>query len=341
MRGYVLKIGHFAIRCSQSQAYSQHSSPLLFWWGDCTGALQEHSFATGSGYAVVLLCTIPVILLHAGIKIRGDITHNLMTFGIPLVLSFISYWVLQLSDRYLLTLLGSLEQTAKYAVVYTLGSAISVVVIGPFTLAWPSAMFAIAKREDAERAFQLFFRWFGMLLLLAAFTLSLIGTFVLNWLFPVAYHASAPIIPIVAVSISFYGIYYVFMIGANIERKTWVAPVLSILAAVVNIACNLALIPAYGAEGAALSTLIAYGVLIAAAYVINQRIYPIAFEIDIFIAALLLGVALYMSSNYLAQTQSVYNAWGIRIFACCLYGVSLVLLGKFWPTRRSYRHIVT
>src|SRR2546421_8189776 len=140
--------------------------------------------AMGSGYACIFICTMPIILLHAGIRIRVDVARNLLAFGLPLILNYVSYWVLQFSDRYLLSLFASLTETARYAVPYTLGSAMAVLVIGPFTLAWPTTMFAIARRKDAVQGFMLVFRWFSMFLLFAAFGLSLVGTFLLDWLFP-------------------------------------------------------------------------------------------------------------------------------------------------------------
>ena len=289
--------------------------------------------ATGCGYAFVMFCTIPIIVFRSGLKIRSDISRSMLTFGLPLVLNFVAYWVLQLSDRYLLSLFGSLEQTAKYAVAYTLGSAISVLVIGPFTLAWPTTMFAVAKREDAVKVFQLIFRCFSMFLLFAAFSLSLVGTVLLDWLYPVTYHSVAFVIPIVATSITFYGVYFVFMIGANIKRKTWLTAVFTTIAALVNITLNLLLIPQYGAMGGAISTLIAYIVLASVAYIVNQRIYPISFEIDRFIVALLLGTALYSGSNVLAQFQGTYGVDSVFLSALVLYSVCLVILVKL-PTRR-------
>ncbi len=285
--------------------------------------------ANGCGYACIVLCTLPIIVLRAGIKIRTDILRNLLSFGLPLVLNFASYWILQLSDRYLLGLFASLAETARYAVAYNLGSAISVVIMGPFALAWPATVFTIAKREDATRVFKLVFRWFGLFLLFSAFCLSLVGVWFLNWLFPVAYHSTAFVIPIVATSIAFYGVYYIFKSGLDIKRKTWIISIYTTSAALVNIALNLFLIPHYGAMGAAISTLIAYTVLATIAYIVNRRIYPISFEIGIFITALLIGIALYMGSDLLAQARSIYLAWGIRIGALSLYGIFLVVLGKF------------
>ena len=300
-------------------------------WG-IAGAI----IANGIGYGCIVICTLPVIIVRVGMKLRVDIAQNLLAFGLPLVLNFASFWVLQLSDRYLLSLFTSLAETATYTVTYTLGSALSVVVITPFTLAWPTMMFTIAKRKDAAQVFKLVFRWFGMLLLFAAFGFSLVATFILDWLFPVAYHSAAPVIPVVAESIIFYGVYFVFMSGANIQRKTWLAAVFTTLAAVVNVVMNLFLIPLYGAMGAAASTLIAYIVLALAAYIVNQRLYPVPFEIGRFTFALLLGVGLYVGSSFLAQPQGTYMAWGIYVAALALYGGCLAVLGKLSISSQSH-----
>src|SRR5262249_9579167 len=91
--------------------------------------------ATGVAYGSVVLGMVPFVFFRASFRIRRDIAANLLAFGLPLVLSVISNWVLQLSDRYLLSVFGSLSQTAYYAVAYALGSLVSVAVIGPFSLA--------------------------------------------------------------------------------------------------------------------------------------------------------------------------------------------------------------
>jgi O-antigen/teichoic acid export membrane protein len=295
--------------------------------------------AIGSGYAFVVVCSLPLILLRSGLQFRFDIARNLLSFGVPLVFNFASYWVLQLSDRYLLSRFGTLAQTASYAVAYSLGTVLSVVVLTPFVMAWPTAMFAIAKRDDAARVFRLVFRWFSIVLLLATFALSLISIGVLDVLFPVAYHSAAPIIPIIALSIMFFGVYNVFSIGVGVRRKTWLTAILMTFAALVNVSLNIVLIPHYGSMGAALSTLIAYAFLALVSYIVNQRIYPIPFEIGMFIIGLLIGIAFYLGSDFLAQTREIYLAWGIRIAALCLYSGCLMLLGKFatWREKKTYR----
>jgi O-antigen/teichoic acid export membrane protein len=283
--------------------------------------------AIGVGYACIVVCTLPLIILRAGVSYRTDIVRNLVSFGVPLVFNTLSFWVLQLSDRYLLSRLGSLSQTASYGVAYSLGGALNVVVLAPFTLAWPTAMFAIAKREDAPQAFQVVFRWFGLLLLGAAFVLSLVAVALLNILFPVSYHSSAPIIPIIAVSIVFYGIYSIFTVGTGVKRKTWFIALVMTIAAVINVAANFVLIPHYGSMGAALSTLIAYIILTIIMYFVNQRIYPLPFEVGLFTVALLIGFIFYAGSSLLVRNQAIYGTCAIYVVATILYCGCLVLLG--------------
>ena len=284
--------------------------------------------AVGGGYGFVVLCTLPVVLIYAGLRLRIDIARNLLSFGLPLVSGYVTLWVLQLSDRFLLSRLGSLAQTASYSVAYTLGGILGALVLAPFSLAWPTAMFAIAKRDDAPAVFKLVFRWYSLGLLSCTFAFSLVSIYTLLYFFPPAYHSAASIIPIIAVSTMFYGIFDIFTIGIGVRRKTWLAVLYAGVSALVNIGCNLILIPLYGSIGAAVATLIAYALLAAIAYAVNQRIYPIPFEIGLFCIALSIGTVFYIGATILAQNRELYIAAAIYIGAFSLYSICLVLLGR-------------
>ena len=286
--------------------------------------------AKGAGYAVVVAYTMPMMLRRLirkhSLHLRFNIAWGMLTFGIPTVFSDMAAWVLQLSDRYLLSHFGSLAQTAGYSVAYVLGGVLSPVVLAPWGLAWVPIMYAIAKREDAAYIFKLVFRWWSSVLLFAAFALSLVSTIVLEVLFPPAYRASEPIIPIITLSTMFIGVWYIFMIGVNIRRKTILEFVYVVIAASINLLLNIFLIPRFGAMGAAVSTLLAYIVLVLVSYIVNQRIYPIGFEISSFIFRLLVGVALYVGASLLAHTQKPLTGEFISLVALILYGVFLMWL---------------
>lgn len=287
--------------------------------------------AQGVGFASIVVCTLPVMLLLAGrrqsLHLRSNIVRNMLSFGVPTIFSDMAAWVLQVSDRYLLSLFGSLAQTANYSVAYSLGGVLGPLFLAPFGLAWVPVMYAIAKREDATHIFRLVFRWWSFVLLFAAFALSLLSTFVLAILFPPAYHSAEPIIPIIALSTLFLGIYYFFTTGIYIRRKTAFNILFMSIAASVNLLLNIFFIPHFGAMGAAVSTLLAYMTLVVVTYIVNQKIYPIRFEIGRFISGLCVGIALYVGSSWLAHSQKPLITCGISIGALILYGVFLMLLG--------------
>ena len=102
------------------------------------------------------------------------------------------------------------------------------------------------------------------------------------------------------------------------------------LAAAINAAANLVLIPLYGSLGAALATLLAYIVLALQTYLLNRRIYPVAFEIGLFGAGLGLTVLLYVGGSWLAQGRPFWIFWGISGGFLLLCGIGLSGLDRLW-----------
>jgi O-antigen/teichoic acid export membrane protein len=291
--------------------------------------------ATGCGYAVVVLATMPLLLLRSGIHLRLNIARELLAFGLPHVMNLVAGWILQLSDRYLLSHLGSLSQAASYAVAYSLGGALSSLIISPFSLAWFPAMFSIAKKSDASGIFQLVFRWYAASLLFSTLGLSFLGISVLDLFFPPAYHADALVIPVIALSTAFSGIYVMLSIGVSIQRKPWLATLFTTISALLNVGLNVVLIPLYGAMGAAIATLVAYIVFSAVAHLVSQQLYPVPFEVGLLLIALLVGCVLFVDDYFLAQLQGMYGAWTVHSCTLGLYGGFLVLVMKLTPRAKS------
>lgn len=290
--------------------------------------------ATGAGSALVIACTMPVLLARAGLRPNLAMAREMVAFGAPHAMNVISAWVLQLSDRYLLGHFASLTQVAGYSVAYSLGGILSALIISPFSMAWWVLMYPIAKRDDAQHMFCVIFRWFSVVLLFAAFGLSLGGISVLDIFFPAPYHADAPIVPLVAMATMFNGVFLVVSLGVSLRRKTWLASLYFIGAALINVGLNLLLIPLYGAMGAAISTLVAYIALALMAYIANWWIYPVAFEVGLFLVALVVGVALYAAGDALAHDQGVIMALSIHALFLLLYGGALAALSLL-PARQG------
>lgn len=285
--------------------------------------------ASGLGDVIIIACTLPVICWQAGFHLRFFLAGSMLAFGVPNVVNLMSSWVLQLSDRYLLGHLASFSLAAGYSVAYTLGGVVSTAIIAPFSMSWYVLVYPIAKREDAQHVFALTLRGYSFVLLFATLGLSLFGRSALDLLFPASYHAQSPIIPVIALSTMFYGIYAVVNLGVKLKRKTWLVSLYFIVSSLINVGLNFVLIPAYGTMGAALATLLAYIMLALLAYFFNQRIYPVPFEVGQFLVVSGIGITLYLIDNGLTGGPSTVVVWGIHIGTLLLYGLCLLCLG--WP----------
>lgn len=288
--------------------------------------------ANGLGDVVIIACTLPIIFWRAGFHLRFFMAISMLAFGVPNVMNLVSGWALQLSDRYLLEHFSSLSVVGGYSVAYTIGGILSTAIITPFTLAWYVLRFPIAKRKDALQVFKLIFRGFSFVLLFATLAISLFGSSLLDFLFPASYHTQSFIIPIIALSTVFLGIFNVVSLGAALQRKTWLIALGFIVSSLINFGLNIVLIPQFGTMGAAQATLIGYMALALITYLFNQRIYPVPFEISLFLVALAIGIALYIVGNGLTEGQSAVTACGMYIGVLLFYGLLLLFLGKFLPT---------
>jgi O-antigen/teichoic acid export membrane protein len=294
--------------------------------------------AKGMSFAVTIVYTYPLVLLRLardkGLTLRFDIMKSMLTFGIPTVFGDISSWVLQVSDSWLLTLIGGgLAESGTYRAAYVLGGVLSPVLLAPWGLAWGPIMYSVSKRDDAPHVYKLVFRWWSTVLLFGAFGLSLLSIVVLDIFYPPSYRVGEAIIPLITMATMLQGIWYMFMIGVNLRRKTILEFVYMTFAAGSNLIFNLFLIPRYGEMGAAVATLLSYILLATISYIMNQRIYPIDFEIGSFILKLVIGVALYLVGSYLTHGREVLVNWFIVLPLLLLYGIILLLLGGLTPKK--------
>src|SRR6266849_5495164 len=290
--------------------------------------------AAGLGNVIVAVCTLPLVFLRAGFHLCSPLVVSMLMLGVPYALNYITMWVLQLSDRYLLGHLASLSVAANYAIAYSLGTGTAFVVTKPFSIAWWVLIYPIARRDDALHVFKLIFRWYSFVLLFATLGLSLFGVSVLDLLFPVSYHGQSLIITVVALSTVFKSIFVVFNLGMSLQRKTWLAFIALLFSALLNVVVIIVLIPLYGAMGAAIATLAAYIALALVSYLLNQLIYPVPFEVGLFLIALVIGIALYFTDSRLTQGQSHLIVWGIHCGLLLLYGGTLAVMGC-WPSFRK------
>jgi O-antigen/teichoic acid export membrane protein len=268
-----------------------------------------------------------VTLVRAGAlrpRWDGALARSMLAFSLPLVPTAIAGWTLNLADRPLLQLITRDESLVGiYGVGYTAGLAINALVIQPFTLAWGAAYWELSYRGDAPTAFARVLTAFAAAAGLVALGLAALGTDVIRFLLRPEFEPARFIIPFSAFAFVLYGIFNIVSAGLNIAGQTRRLPAVMAGAAAVNIALNLILIPVIGLYGAALATVVSYGVLALLAERASQRHYPVPWDFRR-VGIALGSAALLAAAALLGPDHVLWRLAAIAVYAPLLIGTGVV-----------------
>jgi O-antigen/teichoic acid export membrane protein len=202
----------------------------------------------------------------------------MLKYGLPLVPAGLASMLLSVSDRYILQGLVSPSDLGIYSLGYRLGMIVQVLIIGPFTIAWGPFLWAVSSQNEAKAIYASVLKYFLAISLFVSLTVSLFAKEIVNLIAVPEYLNAFKIVPYVTISYVFYGLYYVFSPGINLQSKTKYLPFIVGASALINIVLNYQLIPVYGIMGAAASTSIAYLLLPIGTYFASRRYYPISYN---------------------------------------------------------------
>ncbi len=293
--------------------------------------------------AAQLLCLLPVIFRNVTFQLKLRQFGELLRFGIPNIPSQIFVMVVELSDRKLLELFTKGDLTTKltevglYSAGYKLGLFMAVITMG-FRFAWQPFFLSISERPEAKQTFARVFTYYllvtGFLFLLLNFVLGPLMTKPLplvGILIDPNFQKGLAVFPIILLAHICNGAYANFMVGVYLKKKTYLMPLVTGAAAIVNVSINVIFIPHYGMMAAAWATFCAYLTVAALLYFLIQRHYPIRYEWNRVIRLLLCAGAAYALS--LLPFMQAY--WPLKLLLLPLFLVLLKLFNFFLPEEIS------
>ncbi len=250
-------------------------------WGNLISSL----LALGVGLAVARRSAEP--------RIDRELTRPLLHFGLLLVPVLLATWTIDMADRYVLRLFGSLEEVAVYGVGYKIGMVLQMAIVWPFQLAWPAVSFSITDRDDHRQTYARVLTYLSATLVLGWLAVSLLARTALTPLVGDAYAGAYLLVAPVALGYLFNGIHYCLSPGIHVAGKTRQLTVLSCVAAVLNLGLNLLAVPRYGAAGAAWTTALTFLLIAAVTAVLSQRAHPVRHETARLVKIAVAGAAVY------------------------------------------------
>lgn len=229
-----------------------------------------HMGVLGYVLSVVLADTATTLFLFVYARLYREIRPSLFRWGtvrallaysIPMIPTAVFWWITSVSDRYLVNSICGGTVNGLYSAAYkipTLLTLLCSVFIGAWQL---SAVKDSEARGERIDFFSHVFLGFQGLMFLACSGLvafSQIGT---RLLFAESYAEAWTYIPVLLIATVFSSLVTYLGSVYFVAKKSVLSFLTAMLGAAVNVLLNLLLIPSYGAQGAAIATLVSYFVV--------------------------------------------------------------------------------
>jgi O-antigen/teichoic acid export membrane protein len=294
------------------------------------GILWADLAATGA-FALALA---PILARNATPAFSVPLLRDVLAFALPKVPHGLMLQVLNLADRKILDVFTTRGEVGLYHMGYTFGGGVKFA-LSAFEPAWGPFVYAQARLEGGAltlaRVATYAYAGFGA----AALAVAALGPDLLRLMTPnnPAFHAAAPIIPVVALAYLLHGVFLLTSVGIGIARQARYYPMVTAAAAGTNVAANLVLIPRFGAMGAAWATVLAYAVMALLGFTFSRRVFPIPFEGGRFLRITAAAAIAFTASTLVPGEGTVAATW--RAVALLAYPLAAWGLGVLRPDEKQ------
>ncbi len=297
----------------------------------------------GHGILSAILCLLAVrtlLLLVLFFFIKSQIgikrphfrnTKAYLSFSLPMVPGVLAAWVVGFSDRYVIAYFLGAASVGIYSAGYVLGS-IPLMLAGVLGFVLPPTLAKLydeGRMNEVKTHLSYSLKYLLMIAIPFVCGAAVLSKQVLR-LFSTIEIASQGyyVVPLVALATLLVCICIPFGAILVLVKKTKIGGTAYTLAALINLGLNLLIVPVWGILGAAITTLIAYSVLMAIE--VRYSLREFRFDIDWrFIIKSLIASGIMALVIWLMHPQSGLATIITVIVGVVIYGVALFLLRGF------------
>lgn len=203
---------------------------------------------------------------------------DMNSYSSPLVVNTISWWVNNVSDRYIITWLCGTSANGIYSVAYKIPSIINVFQT-IISQAW--LLSAVKEYDDEDKSFYAeTYKIYNVGLILICSVLIVFNQLIAKILFAKDFYEAWKYAPFLMISVVFGAL--TGHIGAvfTASKESKVIAKTTTYGAVINLALNIVLVKYTGAIGAAIATMVSYFIVWVMRYIYVKR--TIEFKINLF-----------------------------------------------------------
>jgi O-antigen/teichoic acid export membrane protein len=243
----------------------------------------------------------------------------MLRYAIPIVPAALAFWIIDVIDRYFLQVYTTTAQVGIYEIGYSIAAAVALGTAA-FQQAWYPFAMSIQNVPRAREVYAQTFVAYTCVGCFACAGVTLFAPEAIRLLTTKAYYDAGSVVACLAFGYFFMGLTHVVCVGAALKKQTISIGAAVLIGAIVNIALNFWLIPAYGRNGAAVATLLGYIVVPVYMYRRAQRIYPIPYRLGQALMIIVFAVAVILAGS----AMNIHDPW-LAIMA------KLGLLSLFFP----------
>lgn len=239
-------------------------------------------FSVLFSFSIPLVIALGIIIKQVGFS-RPSFSEmpTYLRFSLPLAPNDLIYWITSSSDRYIVGFFLGVSSVGIYSAAYGIGYLLYIFFMPLQMILFPqlSTLYDNGEIEEVKTYISYSLKFFLLISVPSVVGLTVLSKQILVLLTTTEFTNGSPVIPLIALSILFAGIYQIIINITYLYKKTknifWIQG----SSALLNIVLNFILIPFIGIIGAAIATLFSYILMSIFSYFISRKF--LRFKIDI------------------------------------------------------------
>ncbi|MGL4393580.1 MAG: lipopolysaccharide biosynthesis protein [Fusobacteriaceae bacterium] len=229
------------------------------------------------------------------------IAKELLKIGIPLMPSFLIYWIYNSMDRIMISNMIGVAELGIYSIGSKVAS-VSQLIYAAFAGGWQYFAFSTMKDKDQVKLNSKVFEYLGIISFIAYIFIIPINRFIFNYLFTGNYTRGFEVFPLLFLSPLILMLFQTIGNQVLVIKKSYLSTLSLIFGVVINLILNFLLIKSHGIRGAAFATLSSYivSVFVMALICKKYKLVNISKKFIIISCAMFLGIiADFLNLKYL------------------------------------------
>ncbi|MFH2143976.1 MAG: oligosaccharide flippase family protein [Bacteroidota bacterium] len=283
------------------------------------------------GSAFFFILALRLIYKNVNPVFNLKVGKEMIIYSFPLMFSYTSVILLNVSDRYILKELRDYSEVGIYTLGYRLASVVNMFVITSFQMGFIPIAFKMFDQKEAPRFFKKSLTYYVFIMMIVVLAMSLFSKeIIILFSSNQEYYLAYTIVPLIAFAFVFKGIQTILALGFHYVKKTSKIAYIVIVAAVINIGLNFLLIPSLGIYGSALATIISSIIIVVMFYYFANKYYPIKYEVGKILLMFVVGIGLYFAT-FLLKDMNLVLAAIIKMVLMLFFPIILYFLKFYEP----------